>query len=163
MPDNFVKRDENFYHSYHVTALYELSLTTPFADQRKVITDYAARWLGYVADQPSGKRVFVDPVSFVKKIERFRIIPHQSQFRRAAAQGGSAGHMTDPSVLPTSGRFHINPALVPFALDEQTLLVHPHAQRTGGQQLAQSIDAGVRRGSCFTASPPCRTRRNGAT
>jgi hypothetical protein len=83
-PTNFIKKSENFYHGYHVVALYELAITTPDPAQRKIIADFANRWLDYIKspkhDHLIGKASFVPPESFVKKITRFRALPHTHSF-----------------------------------------------------------------------------------
>jgi len=92
-PTNFAKDGENFYHLYHVAALYELALITQERTQRKILCEFADRWLGYMQDPKhrsfGGKASFAEPSEFVRKIERFRALPNKLDFdqlrSRAAA------------------------------------------------------------------------------
>jgi hypothetical protein len=89
-PTNFMKNGQNFYHVYHVVALYELALTTAVPEQKKIMIDMAARWYDYVLHPPRNRPrdAFSEPDSFVKKITRFRANRHNYNFeelRRAAA------------------------------------------------------------------------------
>jgi hypothetical protein len=83
-PTNFIKRGENFYHSYHITSLYELAITTNDPTQRKALAGYGDRWLGYTEsakhDHLKGRARFAPPDTFVKKITRFRALPHSHTF-----------------------------------------------------------------------------------
>jgi hypothetical protein len=85
-----MKNGQNFYHVYHVVALYELALTTAVPEQKKIMIDMAARWYDYVLHPPRNRPrdAFSEPDSFVKKITRFRANRHNYNFeelRRAAA------------------------------------------------------------------------------
>ncbi|MGD0142968.1 MAG: D-glucuronyl C5-epimerase family protein [Rhizomicrobium sp.] len=88
-PTNFMKDGRNFYHVYHVVALYELALGARVPEQKKILIDMAARWHDYIV-RPARHRAesgFSDPDSFVKKITRFRANRHAYNFeelRRAA-------------------------------------------------------------------------------
>jgi hypothetical protein len=91
-PTNFMKKGrENFYHSYHITSLYELALTTRDFRQRKILTDYASRWLSYMEDprhRDQGDRfVFADPAMFARSINILRALRQPKTFEelRAAA------------------------------------------------------------------------------
>lgn len=83
-PTNFAKDGENFYHLYHVAALYELALITQERAQRKILCDFADKWLGYMQDPKhrsfGGKASFAEPSEFVRKIERFRALPNKLDF-----------------------------------------------------------------------------------
>ena len=83
-PTNFIKKSENFYHSYHVAALYELAITAGDPVQRRIIADHANRWLDYIGssrhDHLIGKATFVAPDSFIKKFTRFRALPNTHSF-----------------------------------------------------------------------------------
>ena len=81
-PTNFLKKGRNFYHMYHVVALYELALTSSMPAQRKVLTDMAARWHAYTlgAAQDRGRGTFFEPDIFTKKIARFRADGHRHSF-----------------------------------------------------------------------------------
>lgn len=76
-PTNFMKHGrENFYHSYHVAALYELALTTNEPEQRTALVEWATYWLHYMEDQrhkaSSDRFVFSDPAGFTTIINRLR-------------------------------------------------------------------------------------------
>ncbi len=96
-PTNFMKYGQNFYHIYHVVALYELALTTPDPAHKKVLTDFAAHWMDYTRSPKhhhlTGRVSFSEPDSFVKKIARFRAVPNTYGFEelRAKATAGQSG------------------------------------------------------------------------
>ena len=85
-PTNFMKHGkENFYHPYHIVALYELALSTPLPPQRKALAEMASLWLGYMesdAHKRLGDRiVFASLEGFVRKMNRFRAIPSVQSFK----------------------------------------------------------------------------------
>jgi hypothetical protein len=88
-PTNYHKNGENFYHSYHVAALYEVAITASDPAQRKIIADRANRWLDYTRssrhDHLIGKARFAAPDGFVKKIARMRALPHDYGFDELCA------------------------------------------------------------------------------
>ena len=91
-PTNFAKNGhENFYHSYHVTALYELALTVQEPRLRNSFTECADRWLAYMDDPMHKSRgsqySFWDPAKFANTIGRFRGVmqPHSFAELRAKA------------------------------------------------------------------------------
>lgn len=89
-PTNFMKRGrENFYHSYHIAALYELALTTEDRRQRQALTDYAQRWLSYMQDERhkvEGNRfVFTNPATFVRSLNTFRALRAPRTFQQLQA------------------------------------------------------------------------------
>jgi hypothetical protein len=83
-PTNFHKKGENFYHSFHVTALYEVALAANDPEQRRLIASYANRWLDYTQDAKHhhlvGRMHFASPDDFVKRIARFRALQHSHSF-----------------------------------------------------------------------------------
>jgi hypothetical protein len=83
-PTNFHKKSENFYHSFHVTALYEVAIIAGDPEQRRRIASYANRWLDYTQGPKHhhliGRAHFAPPDSFVKKIARFRALQHSHTF-----------------------------------------------------------------------------------
>ena len=84
-PTNFMKNGrENYYHVYHVVALYLLALTTRDFSQRKALTDMAQHWENYVeADmhkQLGSEAVFSKPQKFLKRMNRLRAMPGPSKF-----------------------------------------------------------------------------------
>ena len=87
---NFMKKGrENFYHSYHVTALYELALTTRDPRQRKLLTDYAALWHSYIGDAQHRARapkfVFAEPAMFVRSLNTLRALRQPKSFEELQA------------------------------------------------------------------------------
>jgi hypothetical protein len=94
-PTNFIKNSENFYHSYHIVALYELAITAADPAQRKILADCANRWLDYTKsskhDHLIGKASFAPPESFVKKITRFRALPHNHSLEELRALANASG------------------------------------------------------------------------
>ena len=89
-PTNFMKDGENFYHLYHVVALYELALVTADPSQRKILTESASKWLAYTRDPKhrpvASSATFAEPDDFVKKIERFRVLPNKYGFEELQAR-----------------------------------------------------------------------------
>lgn len=92
-PTNFHKNGENFYHGFHITALYEVAMTTRDPAQRKFIAGYADRWLDYIKspkhDHLIGRARFTAPDSFVKKISRFRAVPQNRSFDELRAMANA--------------------------------------------------------------------------
>jgi hypothetical protein len=76
-PTNFMKKKQNFYHTYHLVSLYELALTARSPEQRQVMIDMADRWLDYTHDPAhdhlAGRVSFAPPAAFVSKIASFRV------------------------------------------------------------------------------------------
>lgn len=89
-PTNFMKEGENFYHLYHVVALYQLALVAAEPAQRRILADFATKWLAYARDPKhrakDGTAVFAEPQDFVKKIERFRALPNKLAFEQLQAK-----------------------------------------------------------------------------
>ncbi|MBV8798397.1 MAG: hypothetical protein JO208_01090 [Alphaproteobacteria bacterium] len=94
-PTNFAKNGhQNFYHSYHVAALYELALTVEEPELRRCFADWAERWLAYMKDPVhTGRRdyVFIDPGHFARSIGNFRANkqPHSFTDLRTRANEGN--------------------------------------------------------------------------
>jgi len=95
-PTNFAKKDENFYHMYHVVALFELARTMDDAGERRIVTGMARRWLDYTRDPRHAhsrkKSSFADPDGFIRAIARGRGLAHDYDFaglQRLAAAGPS--------------------------------------------------------------------------
>lgn len=88
-PTNFHKKNENFYHSYHITALYEVAITASDPAQRKLIAACADRWLGYIKSAKHhhlmGRARFMPPENSVKSIGRFRAAVHDHSFEALRA------------------------------------------------------------------------------
>jgi hypothetical protein len=88
-PTNFHKKSENFYHSFHVTALYEVAILASDPDQRRLIAGYANRWLDYTQNPKHqhliGRMHFASAEGFVTKIARFRAVQHGHSFEELRA------------------------------------------------------------------------------
>jgi len=84
-PTNFMKNGrENYYHVYHVVALYLLALTARDRAQREALTDMAQRWERYVESdlhkQLGAEVAFSKPQKFLKRLNRLRAVPGVSKF-----------------------------------------------------------------------------------
>jgi hypothetical protein len=93
-PTNFLKPGgQNFYHSYHVAALYELALAANEPEERRVLVEYADRWLAYIQDSKHKARpdrfVFSDPAKFAGMINNVRAIRGQRSFDELRAQAST--------------------------------------------------------------------------
>lgn len=104
-PTNFMKNGrENYYHVYHVVALYLLALTAHDPAQRNALTGMAQRWETYI-ESDLHKRlgpdaVFSKPQKFLKRINRLRAVPGASKFaalKKMALQRPRRAAVTTPA------------------------------------------------------------------
>jgi hypothetical protein len=70
-PTDFAK-GYNFYHTYHVVALFELSRMTHDIEAAQIILTFARKWLDYIRSPPTHynrqRRVFADPEKVFRQV-----------------------------------------------------------------------------------------------
>ena len=85
-PTNFMKNGrENYYHVYHVVALYLLALTARDPAQREALANVAQRWESYIESdlhkRLGTEAVLSKPQKFLKRMNRLRAVAGPSKFK----------------------------------------------------------------------------------